>query len=305
MVKDGGATGRFSALPHAVLFSDLSDGAVRMYATIQSHAWGDGGECTASHATLAAEMGRKERTVRALLRELVDAGFVVERRTGHGQAKAYRTAYPDPSGKNLPVESGNILPVVPPKRQKSATQAAENCQFKRQKSAAPIEEDSGKKTLEEELQPTAVDVDAGASAAKAPPDQAKILRSLSDGAREIIDWHRECHGRRHPVKLTPESARVLEEAVADLGVERLRESVKYMAGKIPAVPELSKALRAAATKRQQDSEPTARRNGQPTGSNRAAPASTAPAGTSSSKWDGWKGRHGMTVSRAAGYEDDR
>jgi hypothetical protein len=305
VVKDGGATGRFSALPHAVLFSGLSDGAVRMYATIQSHAWGDGGECTASHATLAAEMGRKERTVRALLRELVDAGFVVERRTGHGQAKAYRTACPDPSGKNLPVESGNILPVVPPKRQKSATQAAKNGQFKRQKSAAPIEEDSGKKTLEEELQPTAVDVDADAAVATAA-DHATVLCALSADARVVIDWHRQCHGSKRPVKLNPTQARQLEEALADLGVERLRESVEYMAGQ--GVRELSKAIRAARTKRQRDeSGPSAqpRSNGSAGSNNRAAPASAAPAGTSSSKWDGWKGRHGMTVSRAAGYEDDR
>jgi hypothetical protein len=47
------------------------------------------------------------------------------------------------------------------------------------------------------------------------------------------------------------------------------------------------------------------RSGSAGSNNHAAPASAAPAGTSSSKWDGWKGRHGMTVSRAAGYEDDR
>lgn len=98
-------------------------------------------------------------------------------------------------------------------------------------------------------------------------DQATILRSLSSEAREILDWHRQCHNRRQPAKLNPESARVLEAAVADLGVERLRESVRYMAAKIPPVPELSKALSAAKTKRQMDEGAAApaatRRNGTP------------------------------------------
>jgi len=96
-------------------------------------------------------------------------------------------------------------------------------------------------------------VDAGApKAAATVKDQAAILRGLSAEAREILDWHRECHGRRSPAKLNPESASVLEAAVADLGLARLRESVQYMAGKIPAVPELSKAIAAARTKRQRD-----------------------------------------------------
>lgn len=102
------------------------------------------------------------------------------------------------------------------------------------------------------------------------PDQASILRGLSPEAREILDYHRQCHGAKRTAKLTPESARVLEAAVADLGVERLRESVRYMAAKIPAVTELSKALRAAASKRQIDEEQAAKRHG--TAGHTAAPA---------------------------------
>src|SRR5688572_7046996 len=88
VVTDGRAT--YSALPHDIVFSDLTDGAVRMYAVLQSHWWGPGGECTASHATLATESGKKERTVRALLRELVTKQKVSERPLGRGQSKAYR-----------------------------------------------------------------------------------------------------------------------------------------------------------------------------------------------------------------------
>lgn len=254
VIHDDGGQGRYSALPHAVLFSDLSDGAIRLYAVLQSHWWGESGECTALHATLAAESGKRERTVRALLSELEGKGFIVSRRAGRGQSKAYRAA--DQSGRNLPVATGENPPVERPKRQKSASQAAENGQFKRQKSAAPKEEDSGKKPLEVDTAPTE-------PLTATTVDQATILRSLSADARAILDWHRQRHGRRQPAKLTPESVRVLEEAVADLGVERLREAVSYMAGLIPPVPELSKAIRAARTKRERDENPgvTPRRNG--------------------------------------------
>jgi hypothetical protein len=145
------------------------------------------------------------------------------------------------------------------------------------------------------------DTEPPAQTAKAPSDQTAILRGLSDGAREVLDWHRQCHGRRQPAKLTPESARVLEAAVEDLGVDRLKESVRYMAGKIPPVPELSKAISAAKTKRQRDeSGPTpqpVRRNGQ----DRLPPGA---ASKQKSDWSGFRGRHGSNLA-AKGTGDGR
>lgn len=108
---------------------------------------------------------------------------------------------------------------------------------------------------------------AADAAAPAPPKgQAEILRGLSDDARAVLDHHRVAHGRSRPTKLNPESAKALEEAVADLGLERLRESISFMARKIPAVPELSKAINAARTKRRNDAQPppvTLSRSGPP------------------------------------------
>lgn len=98
---------------------------------------------------------------------------------------------------------------------------------------------------------------ADASASAPPKAQAEILRGLSDDAKAVLDHHREAHGRSKPAKLNPESAQALEEAVADLGLERLRESISFMARKIPAVPELSKAITAARTKRTNDAAPRA------------------------------------------------
>lgn len=84
-----GVVPTFSALPHAVLFdNELSRDARLLYAMLQSH-WWQGGECWASHATLAAQIGCKERMLRYYLRELIAAGYVTERRRGRGQAKAY------------------------------------------------------------------------------------------------------------------------------------------------------------------------------------------------------------------------
>lgn len=105
----------FSALPHTVLFDgSLAHGEIVLYAILQSY-WWQSGECFASHATLAGQMGVKERMLRNYLKKLVKAGHIVERRHGQGQAKAYS-----------PVETGTVLPV----------EAAEDCRLKRQENAA-------------------------------------------------------------------------------------------------------------------------------------------------------------------------
>jgi hypothetical protein len=248
VVHDSGQE-RYSALPHVVLFDTrLSQGARLTYAVMQSY-WRQGGECWASHATLAGQLGCKERMLRYYIRELVEARYISERRRGQGQAKAYAPLTETSQAATDCQLNGQESAASAPNRQEIASQPARDCQFKRQPVA-----DRSKSTEEEILkkeQPAVVDA-AVAAKTTATTDQAKILRGLTDEARTILDWHRECHGRRQPAKLNPESARVLEEAVADLGVERLKESVRYMAGKIPPVPELSKAISAARTKRKND-----------------------------------------------------
>lgn len=80
---------RFSALPHAVLTDErLTNGEVVLYAALQMH-WWQGGECWASHATLARTARCSERQVQRYLRRLVSLGYITERRRGQGQAKAY------------------------------------------------------------------------------------------------------------------------------------------------------------------------------------------------------------------------
>jgi len=80
---------RFSALPYAVLTDErLTNGEVVLYAALQMH-WWQGGECWASHATLARTARCSERQVQRYLRRLVSLGYITERRRGQGQAKAY------------------------------------------------------------------------------------------------------------------------------------------------------------------------------------------------------------------------
>lgn len=105
--------------------------------------------------------------------------------------------------------------------------------------------------------------DAPPTAAAALTGQANVLRGLSDEARELLDWHRECHGARRVAKLNPTSAQALEDAIADLGLALCRESVKFMAAKIPPVTELSKALAAARSKRLMDANGASRNGAAP------------------------------------------
>lgn len=196
VVKDGGVQGRFSALPHAVLFSDLSDGEVRVYAAVQSYIFGPDGECTASHESIAEKIGKEVRTVRRLLKDLVGKGYLTERRAGRGQAKAYRCPTIT-TGQNRPVESGQDRPVSEPKRPKTATQQAKIGQFNRPKLAAPIEEDSFKKNPPEEE-----------DSSSAPPEPApKPTRS-----GQLIDALKAAD---IPVTMRPQDHKALKDSGAD------------------------------------------------------------------------------------------
>lgn len=90
VVKDDGAS--YSALPHDLLRdSRTKHGHIVTYAVLQMH-WWQGGECWASHATLATEAKCSERQLQRYLHDLVAWKFITERRRGHGQARAYAPA---------------------------------------------------------------------------------------------------------------------------------------------------------------------------------------------------------------------
>jgi hypothetical protein len=99
---------KFSTLPHAVLFDrTISRDAVMLYAVLQSH-WWQGGECWASHATLADEMRVSERMLRRYLNELIAAGHITEEAAGYRRSKTYR---PSSIGTTCQIETVNQTPV--------------------------------------------------------------------------------------------------------------------------------------------------------------------------------------------------
>lgn len=94
---------------------------------------------------------------------------------------------------------------------------------------------------------------AGAAvAACAPKTTAKVslLPTLSAGAREVVDYYRETRGDRRPPKVNPTQARLLEEAVEDLGIDRLKNACEWAAKK--DVSGLSAVMGAARTIRQNE-----------------------------------------------------
>jgi hypothetical protein len=175
---------KFSALPHAVLFDrGLSRDAVVLYAVLQAH-WWQGGECWASHATLADEMRVKPRMLRYYLTELLDRGHITERLRGHGQAKAYAQSQ---AATDCQLERQEIAGSEP-KRQEIAGQAATDYRFKRQEIATRrrrIEEDSPK----EEDTGVVVAADAAPEPAKAKPPKEKTRATLAPETLELTPKH--------------------------------------------------------------------------------------------------------------------
>ena len=77
----------FSMAPAAVLSDPaLSDLAVRVYLWLDYRA-GSSGECRTLHSTIAADLGKSERTVKRAVAELRKSGWVRVKRTRRGAAK--------------------------------------------------------------------------------------------------------------------------------------------------------------------------------------------------------------------------
>lgn len=294
----------------------LPDEQERVLLRMARRANDDGTGCYLGVSSLAEQTGRSERSVQRVLRVLEDRRLIVpvaNRIGGRGHKGEYLVTLPTPVKGDTddtlsseetatpvtPIASERVTPTTPiqPERVSPTSPFTPETVTPASSFAAKrvtpvvVKGDTGDTSPSPPITPLSPSgedpekiqstTSTKSSTAPAPADQARILRSLSAEAREILDWHRECHGRRSPAKLTPESARVLEAAVADLGVERLRESVRFMAGKIPPVPELSKALTAARTKRQRDENPGQQpyRNG----THRTAASATPPANSTAGR----------------------
>lgn len=98
--------------------------------------------------------------------------------------------------------------------------------------------------------------DEKASDSKTERPWAFSLAILTPDAREFLDSFRAAYGKRSPPKLNREQVRRVEEAIPDLGMERLNESATWAAanGVEYGGGGVIKAINGARTKRQRDEE---------------------------------------------------
>lgn len=176
MVRDDSVS--FSALPHEIMRdTSLSRDARLLYAILQGYAW-QGGECRASHGTLAAEMGCSVRMLRVYLTELIDAGRATEHDSGYRRQKVYRLVS---IGTVLPIETFNEKPASDwngvnrkfPTRQSEISDTVNRKPASDSKKKTPE-----KKKLEEELATTLL---GGADAPQ--PATAETLKAKRSGDR--------------------------------------------------------------------------------------------------------------------------
>lgn len=190
------------------------DGALRL------HDWYDYAGKLCDRRTANAERMRAARSGRVSLKEVARDPARVEHVQRTFDARAQTRAHtcgatqPDPTGPNR--TGPDNPPLVPPEQVDDAQDLAAG---------------------------------AATTAAKAAPVP---LVKLSEEARAVLEFWRQAHGKRTPPRLNPTQAATLEDALLDLGFTRLTEAVTYMAAR--GVPELSKAINAARTKRQREEQ---------------------------------------------------
>lgn len=89
VVEDAGLAAGFTMVPNFVLRAPgLSPGAKLVYGLLLSYAWQDGA-CFPGQERLAGDAGVSDRTVRAYLGELKDAGLVRVEQRGLGKTAVY------------------------------------------------------------------------------------------------------------------------------------------------------------------------------------------------------------------------
>lgn len=109
--EDGWDQGGYVQLPNALLFSGLSDGAIRLWAALAYHAR-EKEECWPGQAGLAKNLGCSEARVRARLKELEEAGLIEVRRPGQGKVNRYRLIRRSRTSKNGGLEPPKPLDEV-------------------------------------------------------------------------------------------------------------------------------------------------------------------------------------------------
>jgi hypothetical protein len=209
---------------------------------------------------MAGEMGCSLSGIRRYLDELIAAGLIAERLAGTRRAKVYVRI---PIRQNRCIEDSVnaswVTDCGPSNTSKPEVQYVKTDDSNTSETTYSYKKTPEEKKKEENVVPelpgTVVVVGADRATAAADEKQKSVkvaFGSLSDDARSVVDDWRSKQGKTRPPKLNPTQAAYLEDAVSDLGSDRLFEANTWAAQN--GVPEFVKAIRAARTKRQRDEE---------------------------------------------------
>ena len=121
----------FSIVPHWVIFSGISDGALRLYAVLQTYADNKTGRAFPARSTLAKDTHKSVRSVDGYLKELVELGaLTITRRRKTGTKVCYSNLYTVITANPNAAEVPELIEVddtpVQPTARGSLTDCAEN-----------------------------------------------------------------------------------------------------------------------------------------------------------------------------------
>lgn len=225
---------RYSQIPHSVVFDNtISPGARLLYAGLQARWWRTG-ECSASHATLAADFGVSERQIRRYVDELVAAKHIVERRHGRGQAKAYSPCKPRQQDGSVLLDDSqqdsltNMSALESPNRTDLSDQQDGSVQPNRT-DLSTIYRPGDIQTPPEEIDPERrVAADAAPAPPAGKPPSKKTRQATGDDAvtRELFDYYRSKIQPKARVN-APEKIRA---RLKTFSADELRQAIDNFAG---------------------------------------------------------------------------
>lgn len=122
-----GADNRFSIIPHWVIFSGISSGAIHLYAVLAKYADNDTGQAFPARSRLASDLGKSVDTIDRTAKELVQVGALrVTQRKRKGSKENYSNLYTLITANPNPTQVPDVIEVAATVRPGSRVDAAEN-----------------------------------------------------------------------------------------------------------------------------------------------------------------------------------
>lgn len=122
-----GADNRFSIIPHWVIFSGISSGAIHLYAVLAKYADNDTGQAFPARSRLASDLGKSVDTIDRAAKELVQVGALrVTQRKRKGSKENYSNLYTLITANPNPTQVPDVIEVAATVRLGGRVDAAEN-----------------------------------------------------------------------------------------------------------------------------------------------------------------------------------